>query len=213
MLGREGTYQADASRVALVHDHLVQDGGAERVLRVLMHMWPEAPVYTLVYDPREMGPDISGADIRTSAWQRLPAARRHYQALLPFIDRAFRRFDLSGYDLVISSASGFAKSVRTLPATLHVCYCHTPTRYLWGDSDSYIADLPYPRPVKSLVRSIRPRLRAADLRGARGVDEFVANSAHVADRIRRYYRREATVLHPPVEIERFAPSQERGTTS
>lgn len=210
MISRKGTHQADAPRVALVHDHLVQEGGAEQVLRVLMRMWPEAPVYTFVYDRNKMGPDFRAAEIRASAWQRLSAARHHYRVLLPLFDRAFRRFDLSGFDLVISSASGFAKSVCTLPTTLHVCYCHTPIRYLWDDSDTYIANLPYSRPVKSLIRYIRPRLRAADLRGARGVDEFVANSAHVADRIRRHYCREATVIHPPVEIEKFAPSRERG---
>ncbi len=173
-------------------------------------MWPEAPVYTFVYDAQGMGPEFRRADIRTSNWQRLPAATRYYKSLLPAFDRAFRHFDLSDYELVISSASGFAKSVRTGPRTLHVCYCHTPTRYLWRDSDSYIADLHYPAPVKRMIRRIRPRLRAADLRGARGVDEYVANSAFVAGRIERHYHRRAKVIHPPVHINQFAPAQRRG---
>lgn len=192
-------------RVALVHDHLVQDGGAERVLRTLMRMYPKAPVYTLLYDPRKMGREFRRADIRTSGWQRVPGATRFYKALLPFIDGAFRHFDLSGYDLVISSSSGFAKSVRTGPGTLHVCYCHTPIRYLWSDSERYIRELPYPDAVKSLIRLIRPRLRAADLRAAEGVDTFVANSEYVAKRIKRYYGRTSTVINPPVATDQFKP--------
>lgn len=196
-------------KVALVHDHLVQDGGAERVLRVLMRMWPDAPVYTLVFDRKKMGPEFAAKDIRTSYLQKLPGSRRFYKGLLPLIPGAFRRFDLSGYDLVVSSASGFAKGVRTGDAP-HVCYCHTPIRYIWSDSERYIRELPYPGPVKWLIKLIRPRLRRADLKGADGVDAFVANSRHVAARIKRYYERESTVIYPPVDISRFMPSDTRG---
>ncbi len=192
-------------RVALVHDHLVQDGGAERVLRTFMKIWPDAPIYTLLYDPAAMGPDFADAEIRTSVLQRLLGPTKRYKALLPVIDAAFRRFDLSGYDLVVSSASGFAKSVRTGPGTLHVCYCHTPIRYLWSDSERYISELPYPAPVKAAIRLDRPRLRRADLRAAKGVDAFVANSRYVAERITKYYGRDSTVINPPVDIGQFAP--------
>ncbi|MDP4000576.1 MAG: glycosyltransferase [bacterium] len=208
-------------KVALVHDHLVQDGGAEQVLRELMRIWPDAPVYTAYYDPRRMGPDFrrtggsgrahtGGKDIRTSYLQRLPLARRFYKWTLPLIDGAFRRFDLSEYDVVVSSASAWAKSVRTGPDTLHVCYCHTPTRYLWSDADRYIGETGYPRVLKSAFRGMLGRLRKKDLRGARGVDAYVANSRYVADRIKKYYRRPSVVIHPPVDSSKFGPSRKRG---
>lgn len=197
-------------KVALVHDHLVQDGGAERVLRTFMKMWPSAPIYTLLYDETKMGPDFAGADIRTSVLQQVFGPTKRYKALLPLIDAAFRRFDLSEYDLVVSSASGFAKSVRTDPKTLHVCYCHTPIRYLWSDSERYIQELPYPAAVKAAIKLDRPRLRRADLRAARGVDTFVANSRYVAERIQTYYDRTSTVINPPVATEQFAPSAQKG---
>lgn len=194
-------------KVAIVHDHLVQDGGAEQVVRVLMKIWPEAPVYTLVYNPEKMGPDFAGHDIRTSIWQKVPGAVRRYKWLLPFIDGAFRRFDLSEYDLVISSSSGFAKSVQTNAKTLHLCYCYTPTRYLWSDSERYVEELPYPGIVKRLISLMMPKLRQRDLRGAAGVDAYVAISKHVAERIRRYYHRDADIIYPPVALAKFRPTR------
>lgn len=198
-------------RPAIVHDHLIQDGGAERVLRALMRMWPGAPVYTLAYDEESMGNDFRGHDIRVSGYGRLPGVTRWYQALLPLMDGAFRRFDLSEYDLVVSDASGWAKSVVTRPDALHVCYCHTPTRYLWSDAGRYLdEEVTYPRPVKAGIRAFTPLLRRRDVRAAAGVDRFVANSRHVADRIRRYYDRDSTVIHPPVDLARFSPGEPRG---
>ncbi len=196
-------------RIALVHDHLVQDGGAERVLRSLMRMFPDAPVYTLLFEPGVMGKDFAGKDIRTSFFQKIPFLRRHYKWLLLFIDGAFRRFDFSDYDLVISSASGWAKSVRTSPETLHVCYCHTPIRYIWSSADEYIAATNYPRPLKWLFRKTLGILRRKDIRAARGVDHFIANSHYVADRIKQYYDRESIVINPPVSTQQFTPRQEK----
>ncbi|HEY8109127.1 MAG TPA: glycosyltransferase [Patescibacteria group bacterium] len=196
-------------RVALVHDHLVQDGGAEQVLRELMRTWPDAPVYTAYFDPRKMGPDFRGKDIRTSYLQRLPLARRFYKWTMLLLDGAFRRFDLSEYDVVVSSASAWAKSVRTGSDTLHVCYCHTPTRYLWSDADRYIRETGYPGFLKSAFRALLGRLRKKDLRAARGVDDYVANSRYVADRIKRYYGRPAAVIHPPVDSSKFGPTAKR----
>lgn len=198
-------------KVALVHDHLVQDGGAEQVLRELMRIWPDAPVHTAFYDPKKMGPDFRAAarghDIRTSFLQRIPLARRFYKWTLVCLDTAFRRFDLSEYDVVVSSASAWAKSVRTGPDTLHVCYCHTPTRYLWSDAGRYIGETGYPGFLKAMFRGLLGWLRKKDLRGARGVDEYVANSRYVADRIERYYRRSARVIHPPVDTGKFGPGR------
>lgn len=198
-----------APRIALVHDHLVQDGGAERVVRSLMRMFPEAPVYTLLYDAEAMGQDFAGKDIRTSVFQRIPFARRHYKWLLLFIDGAFRRFDLSDFDIVISSSSGWAKSVQTSPETLHVCYCHTPIRYIWSSADEYIGATGYPKPLKWLFRKLLGFLRRKDLRAARGVDHFIANSRYVADRIKQYYDRESIVINPPVATQQFTPRQEK----
>lgn len=175
-----------------------------------MKAWPEAPIYTLLYDEAVMGADFAGRDIRTSYLQKFPGTTRHYKALLPLIDGAFRRFNLDDYDIVLSSASGWAKSVRTGPQTTHLCYCHTPIRYLWSDSDRYISELPYPAPVKRLIKLWRPRLRRADLRAAREVDQFLANSQHIAGRIKKYYGRDSQIIHPPVDIDQFAPSDARG---
>lgn len=196
-------------RVALVHDHLVQDGGAERVLRSLMNMYPEAPVFVAFYDADKMGDDFRGKDIRTSWLQRIPGATKHYKFLLLLLHHAFRRFDLRGYDLVISSASGWAKSVRTGSQTRHVCYCHTPIRYIWSDSERYIAETGYSAPLKLLFKVCRPLLRRRDLQAAGGVDQFVANSHFVAERIKRYYQRSSTVVYPPVDISAFAPSRQQ----
>ena len=193
-------------RVALVHDHLVQDGGAERVVRTLMKTFPDAPLYTMFYDQAAMGLDFEGKDIRTSGLQRVPKVLSFYRATFPLFHWAFRRFDLSDYDLIISSASGFAKSVRTPPDSLHVCYCHTPTRYLWNDSDRYIRELPHPKWVKMAIRGLRPYLRRLDRRAAKRVDAFIANSHGVAGRIRQCYGREASVIYPPVATKQFSRS-------
>lgn len=197
-------------KVALVHDHLVQDGGAEQVVRALLKAYPKAPLYTLVYDPAKMGADfnkLAKNRVRTSRWQRHRWAVRHYKWLLSRIDAAFRKFDLSQYDIVVSSSSGWAKSVRTGPGTLHVCYCHTPIRYIWSSADSYIAETGYPAPLKWLFKKLLGRFRRKDLRAARGVDEFIANSEYVARRIKKYYGRKSTVISPPVDIAQFAPTK------
>ncbi len=199
-------------RVALVHDHLVQDGGAEQVVRALLKAYPEAPLYTLVYDPAKMAPDfnkLAKGRVRTSDWQKHRWAVKHYKWLLPRIDAAFRKFDLSGYDVVISSSSGWAKSVRTGPDTLHVCYCHTPIRYIWSSADSYIAETGYLAPLKWIFKKMLRSFRRKDLRAARGVDEFIATSQYVAKRIKQYYARDSVVIPPPVDLSKFAPSKRK----
>lgn len=193
-------------RVALVHEHLAQDGGAERVARVFQQMFPDAPLFTLVYNPDRAHPDFRGQDIRTSFIQRLPGGVRHYQWYLTLMPSAIERFDLAEYDLVLSSASGFAKGVITNPATLHVCYLHSPTRYLWSDTHQYVRDLPYPRWMKGLIPNYLSRLRLWDRLAADRVDDFVVNSQLVQRRLQKYYRRTGTVIYPPVETERFAIS-------
>ncbi len=186
-------------KIALVHDYLAQDGGAERVLRSLHRMWPEAPIFTLFHQKGTVS-GFDGADIRESFIARLPWGRKKYQWYLPLMPQAFESFDFTGFDVVISSTSAFAKGIITPPGTLHICYCHTPTRYLWTDTQEYIADLKYPQIVKMFLPRLIHRLRVVDQLGAGRVDIFVANSHTVQDRILKYYRRESEIIFPPVDM-------------
>ncbi|MFA5954439.1 MAG: glycosyltransferase [Patescibacteria group bacterium] len=190
-------------KVALVHDFLTQDGGAERVLSVLASMYPTAPIYTLVYNKEVLGSRFEGKDIRTSFIQRMPGGVRHYQFYLLLMPTAIETFDLSGYDVVISSASAFAKGILTDERTVHICYCHTPTRYLWSDAVSYIKTLPYPKVIRALIPFVLTKLRPWDMLAAGRVDVMVANSVAVAERIRKYYKRESEVIYPPVDAPGF----------
>ncbi|MBI5467102.1 MAG: glycosyltransferase [Candidatus Kerfeldbacteria bacterium] len=189
--------------VALVHEHLGQDGGAERVVRIFQKMFPSAPLYTLVYNPDRAHPGFRGTDIRTSFIQRLPGGVKHYQWYLRYMPTAIERFDLSEYDVVISSASGFAKGVITNPETLHLCYLHSPTRYLWDGTHQYIRDLPYPNWMKQLLPSVLTNIRMWDRLAADRVDDYVVNSKLVARRLEKFYRRTGTIIYPPVETQRF----------
>ena len=197
-------------KLALVHDYLIQDGGAEKVLGVLQEIWPDAPIFTLFFDPKKF-PHLQGRDIRTSFLQRFPLSKTKYQWYIALMPTATERLDLRDFDVVVSSASAFAKGIITRHDTLHICYCHTPTRYLWSDTHSYIEELRAPRFVKSLLPPLLSYLRMWDKQAAERVDLFVANSRTVRDRIKKYYRKESHVIHPPVDIDRFAISQKPKT--
>lgn len=197
-------------RVALVHDHLAQDGGAEKVLKVLQEMYPQAPTFTLLYNPDGAHPVFRNKDIRTSFIQRLPFGIKKYQWYLPLMPLATESYNLMDYDLVISSSSAFAKGVITAPHTFHVCYCHTPTRYLWTDTHSYVEELNYPKAVKFFIPKVLSRLRVWDRLAADRVDAFVANSRTVQDRITKYYRRDSEIIYPPVELARYKPKEKAG---
>lgn len=197
-------------KIALIHEHLAQDGGAERVVQVFQRMWPSAPLFTLVYDPQHAHPAFQGTDIRTSFLQRMPGAVRHYQWYLPLMATAVEHYDLRGYDVVISSASAFAKGVITDPGTLHICYLHSPTRYLWNDSLQYVRDLRYPRWMKAIISRHLTGLRLWDRQAAERPDILVANSHAVQHRITKYYRRDSTVIHPPVDVSRFTVADQPG---
>ncbi|MAF24065.1 glycosyl transferase [bacterium] len=190
-------------KVALVHDHLTQAGGAESVLRVLHEIWPDAPIFTLVYNKNRMGPAYASMDIRTSWLQKIPGATHNCQPFLPFMPRATESYDLSEYDVVLSSSSALAKGVITGDRTLHICYCHTPTRYLWSDTHRYVKELRYPGIIKAFIPPVLTRLRVWDQAAAGRVDEFIANSRAVSERIQKYYRRDSDVIHPPVDLKRF----------
>ncbi|MFA6215743.1 MAG: glycosyltransferase [Patescibacteria group bacterium] len=190
-------------KVALIHDHLIQEGGAERVLQVFLEMWPEAPTYTLLYDREKLGQIFKDKDIRTSFLQNWPAALKHYQWFLPLMPTATESYDLMDYDVVLSSCSAMAKGIITRSNTLHFCYCHTPTRYLWSDTHRYVEELKYNRLVKKIIPLILNQLRIWDQLSAQRVDYFIANSKNVADRIKKYYRRDSLIIHPPVDTNNF----------
>jgi glycosyltransferase involved in cell wall biosynthesis len=197
-------------RIALVHDYLSQDGGAEKVLEAFMDLYPDAPAYTLFFDPKKI-PTFAKRDVRTSFFQRLPFARSKYQWYLPLMPVATERLDLCEFDVVISNASAFAKGVIVRPEAIHICYCHTPTRYLWSDTHSYVEELRMPSLVKALLPPVLSALRVWDRQAADRVDYFIANSRTVAQRIKTYYRRDSTVIYPPVDVHRFAVSPDPKT--
>lgn len=197
-------------KVALIHDHLAQDGGAEKVLEVFCDMFKEAPIYTLLYDKKNVAQRYPNRRVDASIIQRMPGGVRFYQWYLPFMPMAVEFFDLREYDLVISDTSSFAKGVITTPQTTHICYCHTPTRYLWSDTHQYINELRYNKFIKKIASSILSRIRIWDRLAADRVDHFIANSKAVQVRIKKYYQRDSVVIYPPVEVEKFFIAKELG---
>jgi glycosyltransferase involved in cell wall biosynthesis len=189
-------------RVALVHDYLNQYGGAERVLEELHAMWPEAPVYTAIHDPDRLPERFRDWDIRTSGLNRLPFARRKHKALLFMLPQAFEAFDLDPYDLVISSSSGLAHGVLTRPQTLHLCYCHSPPRFLW-DYHNYARREGLRGAPRILVEHALPRLRTWDRVAADRADSWIATSRLVRSRIAAFYGKPSTIIPPPVRVDQF----------
>jgi glycosyltransferase involved in cell wall biosynthesis len=188
--------------VALVHDYLNQYGGAERVLEELHTMFPSAPVYTSMYWPEKMSATIRGLDVRTSFMQRLPLVTRNHQPFLLLYPLAFESFDLNGFDVVISNSSAFCKGVVTPPGTLHICYCLTPMRWVWN-YHAYVEREHLGTAARLVLPAAISQLRSWDVATAQNVDRFLAISQTVAARIRKYYRREATVIYPPVNCDAF----------
>jgi glycosyltransferase involved in cell wall biosynthesis len=190
-----------AGRVALVHDFLLDLRGAERVFAAICDAWPEADVYTAVYDEKGTEGRFAARAPRTSFLQRLRPTSRTFRPLLPLYPHAIESLDLRGYEIVISSSSAWAHGVLVDPGAVHVCYCHNPFRYAWSEREATLrARGPLLRPP---LRLLLNRWRQWDYIAAQRVDAYVANSHLTATRIRRYLGREATVLHPPVELERF----------
>src|SRR5215217_4546746 len=190
-------------RVALVHDFLLDLRGAERVFAAICDAWPEADVFSAVYDEAGTEGRFADRNVQTSFLQRLRPTARTFRPLLPFYPHAVESFDLRGYDTVISSSSAWAHGVLVDPGAVHVCYCHNPFRYAWTEREATLsARHPLVRPA---LRLLLNRWRQWDWIAAQRVDRYVANSSLTAARVRRYFGRESTVLHPPVELERFAP--------
>jgi glycosyltransferase involved in cell wall biosynthesis len=192
--------------VALVHDYLMQGlRGAERVLAAIHELYPDAPVYTLLYDEEIMRPLCAGWDVRPSFLQKLPRARRLHQRLLPLMPRAAESLPLGEYDLILSTSSAWVKSVRFRPDAVHVCFCHSPARFLWHWTEEYLRTFPAGSVSKAVARRLLERLRRWDRATCDRPTQYLANSRLVQGRIREYYGRESTLLYPPVETDRFLP--------
>lgn len=193
-------------RVALVHDWLTVYGGAERVLLELQRCFPQAPVYTAVYTPDQLPSEFSQMDVRTSFIQRIPGLARRHRLSLPLLPLAFEAFDLSDYELVISSSHACAKGVITGPETRHISYIHTPLRYAWDLSHSYLQQ-ELPRWQRPLAQPLLHYLRLWDQLSAQRIDTLLCNSHFVQRRIQKYYHREAQVLYPPVDVPPTPPER------
>ncbi len=194
----------DAS-VALVHDYLLVRRGAERTFLEMATLWPEAPVHTLLYDEAGIGEDLHGRDVRTSYLQRLPWRQGGFRRLLPLCAHATGTLDLEPYDLVVSSSSAFAHGVQTREDAVHVCYCYTPFRYAWFEEARALAEVP--SPLRPLLRRTLRASRRWDLDAAQRVSRYVAISELSRERIARYLGRDAEIVHPPVALDRFAPTE------
>jgi glycosyltransferase involved in cell wall biosynthesis len=190
--------------VGLAHDYLLVMRGAERTFAAIADLAPAAPIYTLLHDAEGTGGRFDGHPLVTSPLQRLRVRQRRFRALLPLMPVATAGLSAARHDLVVSSSSAFAHGIRTGDA-VHVCYCHSPFRYAWFEQERALGEVPAAlRPALGLtLRGIRRR----DLRIAARVDRYVANSSFCRERIRRFWNREAAVVHPPVEVERFAPGE------
>ena len=198
-------------KIAFVHDYLVQYGGAERVLECLCELYPYAPIYTIVYNRESVHGLFDDKQIYTSYLQKFPFARKWHRIFPLLMPPAIEQFDFSNYDVVVSDSSSYAKGIITGPKTLHICYMHTPMRYAWDDCQKYTRDFYFPRLIKRLVPFAMNYIRLWDKASADRVDFFVANSNFVANRIKKYYRKEAIVVHPPVDTKNF--SLDKNTSS
>lgn len=193
-------------KTALLQHWMTKSGGAERVLRTLCGMYPDADMFTHAYIPAK-APGFERHRVSESFIARLPFGREHPQAYLPLLPLASRAFDLSAYDLIISSEAGPIKGIRKRMDQRHVCYCHSPMRYIWDMYDEYYRNAGFGG--KLAMRLFAPQMRRADLKSAESVDVFVANSRYIAGRIKRIYGRDSEVVHPPCDIEFFSAPTEQ----
>ena len=194
-------------KIALVHDWLTGMRGGEKVLEALCELYPEADLYTLLHIKGSVSPTIEGRKVTTTFLQKAPFVEKKYRWYLPLMPRAIESFDLSGYDLVISSSHCVAKGVRTGNA-LHICYCHTPMRYAWDMKDNYFNPDRFSAPMLWAIDKIIPRLRKWDIATADRVDHYLANSHYVKDRIKRIYGMKADVINPPADVAFFTPEKD-----
>jgi glycosyltransferase involved in cell wall biosynthesis len=190
------------SKVALVHDYLLVMRGAERTFAAIAECWPDAPIYTLLYDEEGTAGRFAGREIHASYLQRLGVGQKGFRSLLPAFPRAVGSLSLDGYELVISSSSAFAHAVQTGPEARHVCYCHSPFRYAWFEQERALGEVA--RPLRRPLRHTLWRIREMDRQASRGVTRYIANSAITQERLARHWGRASSVVHPPVEVGRFS---------
>ncbi len=197
-------------KIAIVHDYLTQNGGAEKALETIHEVFPDAPIYTSVFNPRALPPQFADWDIRTSFLQHIPYARKNHQPFLPLYPLAFVTFDFKGYDVVVSHSSGFCHGIRVPEGTTHINYCMAPPRFLW-DSDRYLERERLSPALKLALRPLLYALKKWDVASVKGVDYFLSNSKATATRVKRTYGREVeAVLYPPVDVQRFQYASQGG---
>jgi glycosyltransferase involved in cell wall biosynthesis len=188
-------------KIALVHDYLTQRGGAERVFEILCKHYPDADIFTSLYDP-EKTIDLGDRAVRTTILQNIPGASKYFRLMAPFYYPAFRALDLRDYDLIISSSTSFAKSVRKRPDAKHICFCHNVTRFLW-DTETYLREYGDYQNFYPLIEKVFQVMRAQDLKYAQEPDLYIANSTTVAQRIQRTYQKRAITINYPIETSQF----------
>lgn len=198
-------------KTAIVHEWLTKCAGSEKVLEQIVHLFPDSDIYSLCdFLPDSERGFLKEKNITTSFIQKIPFARKRYRELLPLMPIAIKGFDLSSYDLIISNAHSVAKGVRKYPGQLHICYCHTPMRYVWDLQHQYLKGIGCDRGLRSLtVKTLFNRIRRWDLITSRNVDHLVTNSRYIRNRIQRAYHRDAQVIYPPVDIHSFFLSQRK----
>lgn len=198
------------SKIALVHDFLLKLGGAERVLKVFADMFPDAPIYTLLYDEKAVGSVFPKERVHTSSLQKLPGfIRKRQKYLLPKMPRAIEEMDFSEFDIVLSSNSAFSHGIVTNSDTKHICYCHSPMRYAWDWTHEYIKEQNIGRIKKAAIAILLNKIRMWDQIAGDRVDTYIANSKTVRNRIMKYYRKESEIIYPPVDVKRFKPQRKK----
>lgn len=194
-------------QVALVHDWLITEGGAEKVLEAILEMFP-APIHTLFYDPKKLqSPFFLDKEIHTSFLQKCPFSTKQHRWLLPLFPLAIEKLNLSKAEIILSSSHAVAKGIIKRSDQLHICYCHTPMRYAWDLKESYLDSIP--PPLRGVANFILEKIRKWDQKGEGRVDAFIANSFHVARRIQKHYKRDSTVIYPPVLVDQFFLSSKK----
>jgi glycosyltransferase involved in cell wall biosynthesis len=198
-------------KICFVHEYLIDYGGAEQVLKGFLEIWPNSPIFTLIYDKEGNCKDIiNSTKVIGSFLNKFPYARRKHRAYLPLMPLAIEQLDLSGYDVVISESHAIAKGVITGPDQLHIGYIHTPIRYAWDMQEAYLKQAGLDKGLRSFItRALLHYLRIWDMRTVAGVDYYIANSNFVARRIMKLYKREADVIYPPVDVDRFSIGKEK----
>jgi len=194
-------------KIALVHDYLTQPGGAERVFELLCKRYPNADIFTSLYDP-EKTINLGDREVRTTVLQKVPGASKNFRLMAPFYYSAFRALDLQDYDLIISSTTSFAKAVRKKPGATHICFCHNVTRFLW-DTNTYLRDYATYRNISGMLEPVFQKMRKADLDSAQEPDFYIANSSTVAGRIKQFYDKESVVINYPIDVKKFVFSKDK----